>query len=152
MNELEAIYAEIPRIPDCTGKCAAACGPITMFEGEWKRVKRAMRGTPKMAKGSLVCPMLSPNGWCQAYSVRPWICRAWGTVKELACPEGCQPERWLTRTEAEDIFRRVEAVAGPRTNGPVGSVEDLWGAIALEARAHRQEILDRIKEHHGSNA
>lgn len=144
-RRLEAVYAEIPRIPACSGKCAAACGPIAMFSGEWERVKRAKGTTPKL-RDPLTCPMLSPNGWCTVYSVRPYICRLWGTTRELACPEGCEPERWVSIEEAMDIYMRIRAIAGPDSAGPLGNVADLWGAIALQARAERSAIIDQIKE------
>lgn len=146
---LDEIYAEIPSIPDCTGACASACGPIAMFAGEWERVKRTFGRTPRMQPGSLVCPMLSPTGKCMVYSVRPYICRLWGTTRALACPEGCRPERWLTRDEAHDIFLRLRELAGPETAGPVGNVTDLWEGIALEAREARLELVEQIKQARG---
>lgn len=145
VRRLEAVYAEIPSIPACSGKCSAACGPIAMFRGEWERVKRAKGTTPRV-RDPITCPMLSPNGWCTVYSVRPYICRLWGTTKELKCPEGCEPERWLSIEESMDIFNRIRAIAGPETAGPLGNVADLWDAIALEARASRSAIIDQIKE------
>lgn len=132
---LEEIYREIPSIPGCDGRCAVACGPIAMYEGEWARIVRS-RGatTPRLAPGSITCPLLSATGRCTVYSVRPFICRVWGTVRTLRCPVGCEPTRWLTTAEAHDIFRRVAEVAGPGIDGPFGGVDDLWGAIALVAR------------------
>lgn len=144
---MEEIYSEIPSIPSCNGRCASACGPIVMFTGEWKRVKRSMGGKPpSYTPGSLRCPMLSPTGRCMVYTVRPYICRLWGTTSTLACPEGCQPTRWLSREEAQDIFERLCAIAGPGVSGPVGSVEDLWGAFALEAREERAARVEQIKQ------
>lgn len=141
---LEEIYAEIPSIPGCTGACAVACGPIAMFKGEWERVKRTAGREPRLAPGSLTCPMLSPTGRCMVYSVRPYICRLWGTTRALRCPEGCEPERWLTLEEAQGIYERIRAVAGPRVQGPLGSVEDLWDAIALPAREDRLTLMEQI--------
>lgn len=144
-RKLEAIYAEIPQIPDCAGKCAAACGPIAMFKGEWERVKRSKGGTVPKMRG-LTCPMLSATGWCTSYSVRPYICRLWGTTKELQCPHGCQPERWLSVEESMDIFTRIRDIAGPETAGPLGTVHDLWEAIALEPRRDRLALIEKIRE------
>ena len=143
-RKLEAIYAEIPGIPDCDGRCAEACGPIAMFTGEWERVKRSKGSTPRV-RDPLTCPMLSPTGSCTVYSVRPYICRLWGGTKELACPHGCQPERWLTIEESMDIFHRIKQVAGPDSAGPIGSVEDLWEAIGLVRRAQRSAIVDHVR-------
>ena len=144
-RKLEAIYAEIPSIPGCTGECAEACGPIAMFTGEWERVKRSAGRTPKL-RDPMVCPMLSPTGKCTVYSVRPYICRVWGATRELACPHGCEPERWLPLQESLDIFARIGEIAGPASAGPLGSVADLWDAIGLERRAARSAVIEKIKE------
>jgi Fe-S-cluster containining protein len=144
---LEEIYAEIPKIPDCDGRCAAACGPIAMFKGEWERIKRSAGRTPKMPKGSLVCPLLSPTGKCTVYTVRPYVCRTWGVTRALACPHGCQPERWLTAAQCKDIYDRIEAIAGPEIAGPIGGLHDtvaLWESIALDAREQRLDLIDAI--------
>jgi Fe-S-cluster containining protein len=147
---LQQIYAEIPSIPACDGRCAQACGPIAMFKGEWERVKRSAGRTPRMAKGSLTCPLLSPTGKCTTYTVRPFVCRVWGATRALACPHGCEPERWLSAEEAKDIFDRIEAICGPEIDGPVGGIEGLrdavalWQSIALEAREARLELIDAI--------
>lgn len=144
---IEEIYREIPAMKSCSGKCAAACGPIAMFTEEWKRIIRAKGGrVPKLRPGSLVCPMLSPNGWCTVYPVRPYICRLWGTTKALRCPEGCEPERWLSKQEARGIFLRLHEIAGPGTDGPMSGVDDLWMGIALDAREDRAELLEKIRK------
>lgn len=143
---LEEIYAEIPEIPDCSGGCAVACGPIAMFKGEWERVKRSKGHTPKLAPGSLTCPMLSPTGRCTVYTVRPFICRLWGTTQTLKCHLGCEPTRWLSTAEARDIFQRICDIAGPQVTGPLGNIDDLWDGIALEAREARAAQIERIKE------
>lgn len=144
-RELEEIYTEIPNIPACTGACSTACTVISMFDREWTRVKRAMGRTPRQAD-TLRCPMLSWNGRCMVYTVRPYICRLWGTTEVLACPEGCQPTRWLSADEARSIFERLHAVAGPGTNGPVGPVGDLWEAFAMDARTERAARLEIIRQ------
>lgn len=145
---LDEIYAEIPNIPDCTGECAEACGPIAMFKGEWDRVKRSHGRTPRLPRGSLTCPMLSATGKCTVYSVRPLICRLWGATEGLKCPRGCQPERMLSTEEAREIYSRIAQVAGPGVTGTLGNVPDLWRGFALEGRVQRQALIDKaIKEH-----
>lgn len=157
---LEEIYAEIPRMKSCSGQCATACGPIAMFQGEWERVKRAKGYTPRMPRGSLVCPMLSPTGKCTVYTVRPYICRLWGATHELQCPEGCEPERWLTIEEAHDIHRRIGEIAGPEIAGPMGpgiapvkaitdGVHALWEGFALQQRHDRAQLIEAVKKAHG---
>lgn len=116
-----------------------------MFDLEWKRVKRAKGGTPRM-RDPMRCPMLSHAGACTVYTVRPYICRLWGATKTLRCPEGCEPERWLTVEESRDIFQRIAAIAGPEIAGPLGGVDDLWAGFALEARQRRHEIIEGVKK------
>lgn len=144
---LDEIYSQIPSIPACDGSCADACGPIAMFKGEWDRIKRAKGHAPRLHPARpLTCPMLSPTGSCTVYTVRPYICRLWGATQGLACPKGCEPERWLTREEAHEIFLRIQAVAGPEVTGPLGNIEDLWQGIALDEREGRIALMDRIRE------
>jgi hypothetical protein len=143
---IEEIYAEIPNVPDCNGSCATACGPIAMFKGEWERVVRSAGRTPRLRPGQLVCPLLSPTGKCTVYTVRPYICRLWGTTRALRCPQGCQPERWLSVDEARDILQRLDAIAGPGTDGPMGSVTSIWEGINLEPRDQRLSVIDRLTE------
>lgn len=142
---LQAVYAEIPNIPGCTGQCAEACGPIAMFKGEWERIKAVKGGEPKVRQ-RLVCPMLSPTGKCTVYTVRPYICRLWGATRQLACPQGCEPERWLSIEESQDIFARVREIAGPQIAGPLGSITDLWQTIGLEQREQRSALIAKLKE------
>lgn len=151
---LDDIYREIPKIPDCTGQCSPSCGPIAMFKGEYDRLVRVSGKPLRLKPGTLECSLLSPTGRCMAYTVRPFICRLWGTTPEMRCPWGCQPERWLTREEAHELFARVQAIAGPENRGTVGSgdLEDLWQAIGLEDRERRSALIHRLKEHHGRTA
>lgn len=120
-----------------------------MFTEEWKRVQRSAGGRSlRYVPGSLRCPMLSASGKCTVYTSRPYICRLWGTTEVLACPDGCQPERWLTREEAQGIFERLRAVAGPGNDGPVGAIDDIWQGFALEAREERAARVAQIKQAH----
>lgn len=144
-RSLDEIYREIPNMPSCDGRCVESCGPIAMTAGEWERIIRYKGHVPRL-RDEMTCPMLSPTGKCTVYTVRPYICRLWGAVPEMRCPFGCEPERWLTRAEAQGIFDRVMAVAGPRTAGPLGTIPDLWKAIALPQRAARQAIIDRRRK------
>jgi uncharacterized protein len=145
---LDEIYAKIPSVPDCNGSCAEACGSISMLTGEWDRVKRAMPGGIKpFDAANFNCPMLSPTGKCMVYTARPFICRLWGTTPTLACPNGCEPSPgWLTIEQAHEIHAELVAVAGSGTDGPVGPVEDLWKAFALDARAERAARIEMIRQ------
>jgi hypothetical protein len=125
VRKLEALYAELPKL-DCQGKCAESCGPIFMTEIEWERITDDLGHTPEAT--SLTCPMLTAEGRCSVYELRPTICRLWGLVERMACPWGCVPERWLTDAEAGDFLRRagdlgtMRAMRGSSTGMPQGLV------------------------------
>ena len=104
----------------------------------------AAAGGPIGPLRGLTCPLLSANGRCTVYQVRPLICRLWGTTRALACPQGCQPERWVTDDEAVELLKRLFAVAGPELVGPRGATEHVAGLIKTIQRAaehHRDEGL-----------
>jgi Fe-S-cluster containining protein len=136
---LQAIYDEIPSIPDCDGRCTDSCGPIAMYAGEWARVKRSF-GAAVPKQRSLTCPLLSPTGRCMVYSVRPYICRLWGTTRSMPCHMGCVPERWLSEPEALDIFNRIGALLGTEMDGPLG------GAAEVEAFAAAAREMLKLME------
>lgn len=123
------LYARIPEMK-CAGHCGrdrwnTCCGPIACTEieanflEEYDGVRSAWSinadGTVRMdlkAAGGMICPHLGLGGRCTAYEVRPLICRAWGTVRALACPWGCRPERWMADREFAEILSEMRS----RTN------------------------------------
>ncbi len=125
-HPFDDIYAKVPAVR-CAGHCGrdrhnTCCGPIpcTVVEREilegyngttcsWieKDPTTVQMDLPILTHG-LVCPHLGLSGRCEAYAVRPLICRLWGTVKALKCPWGCQPERWLTDVEAASLIREAK--------------------------------------------
>jgi len=128
IEKLEALYALLPKV-QCQRKCQRYCGPILMTRMEASRLeqkrgylnlvpageiaKRAYLPTAALVVETCVgivpdpreqyCPFLGPFplGQCMAYSIRPLVCRAWGTMnnEQMRCPHGCVPERWLTNEE-----------------------------------------------------
>jgi len=66
---------------------------------------------------NLTCPALV-NGLCSVYAVRPLICRLWGVVREMACPFGCKPERWLADREVKRMLREMQALNKGAVDGP----------------------------------
>lgn len=105
---IDEILADLPRI-DCQRKCQEACGPVMMSRLEWKRICQRLGAAPA-ALPDLTCPMLGKDGLCSVYAVRPTICRLFGLVKKMACPFGCQPERWLTDEEACRVLGKIDAL------------------------------------------
>ena len=114
--DIDAIYATIPRVP-CKRLCHEACGPIPMEHHEYQRIfGRPFSGQLFEGKPLIVnpvtggCPKLSRDGLCRVYELRPAICRLFGVVRAMACPFGCEPERWLTDQEAHKILSAVEEI------------------------------------------
>ena len=66
------------------------------------------------ATSSLSCIFLAPIvGSCMAYSIRPLVCRVWGTMDNefMRCPFGCVPTpRWLTMEEHKELILKVVAI------------------------------------------
>jgi Fe-S-cluster containining protein len=128
-HPLQKIYDQIPKI-ECQGHCGrdqhnTCCGPIgcTILEAalleEYNGVITGWESiglqTVKMNIEELfplmICPHLSPSGRCNAYAVRPLVCRLWGVVETLKCPWGCKPERYLTDRESFAMFRAAEVIS-----------------------------------------
>lgn len=109
--QIDAITATLPTL-DCQKQCQECCGPIAMSGIEWRRIVQRLGYAPN-GDDSLICPMLCrDSGLCRVYDIRPLICRLWGLVKDMACPFGCEPQRWLTDDEAHDYLRRVARIGG----------------------------------------
>ena len=100
---LDALYATLPAL-QCQGKCQASCGPIQGSEIENDRI--FLETGKVLADLNNVCRLLV-DGACSVYAVRPMICRLYGIAREMACPHGCEPERWLTEDEVHRYLRTV---------------------------------------------
>lgn len=115
---LEQIYARIPKVA-CQQKCQECCGPISMSHLEFEKIfSRAPLPSEFFVSAPTVvdpitgnCPKLGRDGSCKVYEQRPAICRLWGVVREMACPFGCTPKRWLSNREAHQILGLVEEVS-----------------------------------------
>jgi Fe-S-cluster containining protein len=126
-DELEAIYARLPRI-QCKGLCHAACGHIGMTELEALRMnqydgKEAPTIAPAIkelitGQDGGMCPKLTADGKCSVYPVRPFICRLYGTDHKLECPFGCVPERWTNEIETQIIFEQIKQLSIERYGQP----------------------------------
>jgi hypothetical protein len=110
VNALVNLYASLPRM-ECRGLCQQCCGPIAMTTLERARIVRHVGREAKFTP-DLTCTLLTPDGRCAAYAVRPLICRLWGLVPRMACPHGCTPERWLTEAESAAFLRQALAIGG----------------------------------------
>jgi uncharacterized protein len=115
-QRLDKLYARLPKL-DCKRQCFESCGPIMFAPAEWERMSEHVGFEPAALPGCVSCPLLSAAGACTVYAIRPIICRLFGLVKRLACPFGCQPERWVTDDEAFELLDRVWRIL----DGPVRS-------------------------------
>jgi Fe-S-cluster containining protein len=106
---LEAIYASLPKI-SCKGLCDHSCGPIGFTEIEAKRIEKKVHRLPTLVEGELRCSLLV-GGRCEAYAVRPLVCRLYGVAEHMMCPHGCTPSRYLTKEQAQNLLRKVEAIS-----------------------------------------
>jgi Fe-S-cluster containining protein len=127
---LETVYATLPGIA-CQQKCQACCTTFGMTRLEKKRLVAAggpfktrsgpaftdtetgergvLLGVHEVIEGK--CHLLSDEGLCSVYAIRPAICRIWGLSKRFKCPHGCEPERWLDDQEVYQIMRRVQELS-----------------------------------------
>lgn len=109
LKAIERVYAKVPRL-DCKKKCAESCGPIFMEKLEWERIVKRLGYEPKAdITKTLDCPLLK-DGLCSVYTVRPMLCRLFGIVETMKCPEGCVPERWLTKQEGYDLIDQIRTI------------------------------------------
>ncbi len=105
-EKLDSIYSSLPKL-DCKGKCQAYCGAITLSSLELERIVSQIGPIPPM-RSCRTCSLLDgKTGQCTIYDIRPLICRLWGVVLEMKCPWGCEPDRWVSKEEAQKLLRSV---------------------------------------------
>ena len=110
-RELDALYATLPRL-DCQGLCSESCGPIALSLRERARIVERAR-KPIEIDDRATCSMLTGDGRCEVYEIRPMICRLWGLVKRMPCPYGCRPEGGLMSDEqGAHLLREAERIGG----------------------------------------
>jgi len=76
----------------CKEGCHDCCGPVTASSEEVSRLPMKSDTEHEQALNELNCPYLGQNG-CEVYEERPLICRLFGTIKSLPCPNDCAPEQ-----------------------------------------------------------
>jgi Fe-S-cluster containining protein len=145
--QLAEIYARIPRIPDCDGRCWTSCGPIDMSDRERQRIRAAgTRITPyQKAMASperFWCDALTGDRRCAVYDLRPLICRLWGAVEGMPCVFGCVPEGgYLTDIEAYRMIAESTRIGG----GAHGTADAAEIDAAMARQGLRAEV-ERIRE------
>lgn len=97
-ERLAALYAKVPTFK-CKEGCTDCCGPVPFIKAEWDKVDVKKDLKP----GCLDCPYAKADGGCEIYEHRPFMCRLFGTVEDLACPHGCAPEKLFTKAEGNAL-------------------------------------------------
>lgn len=121
--ELDELYAQLPAL-DCIGRCHDSCFDVDAPELERQRVEEAGGAlVPPVTRARLLravaaegrlphrCPSLGPLNNCTVYAVRPLICRAFGTARDLRCMHGCVPERVLAAGEIYRVLAVIEQLS-----------------------------------------
>ena len=114
---LQAIYDQIPVLPDCDGRCWTTCGPIHMSSRERRRIRDTGTRIPPweqaMQQPGFMCPALGADHRCQVYPLRPVLCRLWGAVESLPCVYGCQPDPCpLADADAMRLLNEASVICG----------------------------------------
>jgi len=144
---LAEIYARVPAIPGCDGRCWTSCGPIDMSDRERQRIRAAgIRITSYREAAADIerfwCDALTRDKRCAVYEMRPLVCRLWGAVESMRCVYGCVPEggRWLSDAEAYRMIAESMLIGG----GDAAMIPaDIDAAMA---RADVRARLERIRE------
>lgn len=160
--KLDALYVQLPRIR-CQGRCAEACGRITLTDLEARRLQQTTHCKPRTVlreDGKQRCIYLTDRERCSAYAVRPFLCRVWGLITALSCPHGCVPDRWVTDVEFTRLGAAIERLGGGRAlqTHPDGLAEhpdsnfagleahlDSPAIRSQEAREHDAEITRGLR-------
>jgi Fe-S-cluster containining protein len=69
-----------------------------------------VRNCVSLVGKDLTCPLLTQDGKCSVYRVRPTICRLWGMTKDMKCPHGCKPSRWMNKAETYAFLDAAEQI------------------------------------------
>lgn len=95
-------------IPDfeCKPGCHACCAVVPWSQEEIgrARIDQPVKSVSIVPAINEPCSLLRDTG-CSVYAQRPIMCRLFGTVEDLRCPEGFGPGALLSKTEAADILK-----------------------------------------------
>lgn len=110
IKAVDAVYAAIPSA-NCQRKCQACCSPIgnlcTSFERDRITARAGKAPNEFTPRSGELCNMLSPEGNCTVYDVRPAICRLYGVTKGLRCDFGCTPATGVSDESAAMILMAI---------------------------------------------
>ena len=94
------------RIPafECVPGCHDCCGPVTATSEEVSRLPLRSDTEYQAALANYSCPYLGQKG-CQVYGERPLICRFFGTIPNLPCPNGKKPIQMIDPKIEKDMHQ-----------------------------------------------
>ncbi len=116
-RKLEELYKRIPKI-DCKGDCHHSCTIIPASKIEIKRAREKMLKNPfnpvhalqNLQDKKIPCCAALKERRCAIYNIRPAICRLYGVAEGIECQFGCKPDKLMTKQEAYDLIREIEAL------------------------------------------
>jgi Fe-S-cluster containining protein len=141
--QLAELYARIPAIPACDGRCWTSCGPIEMSDRERQRIRAAgTRITPYDKAMADVegfwCDALTGDKRCAVYDLRPLVCRLWGAVEGMPCVYGCVPEGgFLSDMDAYRMIAESMRIGGGK--------HELAGAAEIDAAMAREGLRAEVE-------
>ncbi len=103
-QQLEELYKLVSDV-HCKGFCQLECRALAIGAVEYVRIReRVGLAALKVrdARDPCRCPLLTKDGKCSVYDIRPLICRQWGGIQSMPCPFGCRPDTGLINAQAAD--------------------------------------------------
>lgn len=120
---VDAEYARIPKV-ECRGKCQQSCIPIghlmTAFERD--RIVARTGTVPNTVTAAVLtagesCNLLTKDGRCSVYDIRPTVCRLYGVDARMPCFAGCPGanalERDAGRVHTDAVRKLVRGYESP---------------------------------------
>lgn len=104
----QQIIGEMPKFT-CQ-QCGGCCGPVPLFKSELKAIRTAIWPMSQIKReqiqaqkrDQLTCILLDVESKrCSVYGARPLVCRQFGQIRELQCPnnQGLSLKSGLKETE-----------------------------------------------------
>lgn len=121
LARLTALYDRVPEI-DCKGTCWDGCSRLPLTTLEQRRIRTetgiAIPHTSEIpARGPFLCPALTMLKLCAVHTLRPLVCRLWGTWDLMPCNYNCMPAGGrLSVIEGYELMAQAEELDGRPSN------------------------------------
>jgi len=110
-----------------------------MMNAEWRRIIEATEVTPAIDE-NLQCTLLTKEGRCSVYEIRPMVCRLFGVSIGIECPWGCKPSRLLSHEEGKRFLEKAHKIDGRKPTVATGfATEEQVAAVRL-----RRSLISKI--------